>query len=275
MNNLILTTGITAVVLYLSAGGLLIRQLALSASGRGDQSHSIRNLALLATLIGVIAHAVLLYGRVFTPEGLDMGFFNALSLAGWLICALLVALALRQPVENLGIAILPFAALSLVLQLAAPEGTSRPVAADGPIQAHIVLSILAYGAFSIAALQAILLAVQDHQLHAHRPGGLTRALPPLRTMESLLFQMIAIGFAILSLALLSGVLFLEDIFAQHLVHKTVLSLAAWLVFAILLWGRFRFGWRGRTAIRWTLSGFAVLLLAYFGSKFVLELVLMR
>ena len=138
MNNLILTTGITAVVLYLSAGGLLIRQLALSASGRGDQSHSIRNLALLATLIGVIAHAVLLYGRVFTPEGLDMGFFNALSLAGWLICALLVALALRQPVENLGIAILPFAALSLVLQLAAPEGMSRPVAADGPIQAHIV-----------------------------------------------------------------------------------------------------------------------------------------
>ena len=94
-------------------------------------------------------------------------------------------------------------------------------------------------------------------------------------MESLLFQMIAIGFAILSLALLSGVLFLEDIFAQHLVHKTVLSLAAWLVFAVLLWGRFRFGWRGRTAIRWTLGGFAVLLLAYFGSKFVLELVLMR
>ena len=72
-----------------------------------------------------------------------------------------------------------------------------------------------------------------------------------------------------------GVLFLEDIFAQHLVHKTVLSLTAWLVFAVLLWGRFQFGWRGRTAIRWTLSGFAVLLLAYFGSKFVLELVLMR
>ena len=94
-------------------------------------------------------------------------------------------------------------------------------------------------------------------------------------MESLLFQMIAIGFAMLSLALLSGVLFLEDIFAQHLVHKTVLSLTAWLVFSVLLWGRFQFGWRGRTAIRWTLSGFAVLLLAYFGSKFVLELVLMR
>jgi ABC-type uncharacterized transport system permease subunit len=91
----------------------------------------------------------------------------------------------------------------------------------------------------------------------------------------LLFQMIAIGFVLLSLALLSGLLFLEDIFTQHLVHKTVLSSIAWAVFGILLWGRWRFGWRGRTAIRWTLSGFATLALAYFGSKLVLELLLKR
>ena len=87
--------------------------------------------------------------------------------------------------------------------------------------------------------------------------------------------MIGSGFALLSAGLLTGIFFLEDIFAQHLVHKTVLSIVAWLVFGILLWGRWRFGWRGRTAIRWTLSGFVVLLLAYFGSKFVLELILQR
>jgi ABC-type uncharacterized transport system permease subunit len=94
-------------------------------------------------------------------------------------------------------------------------------------------------------------------------------------MENLLFQMLTAGFILLSLSLFSGILFLEDLFAQHLAHKTVFSIIAWLVFGTLLWGRWRFGWRGRTAIRWTLSGFFFLMLAYFGSKLVLEIVLQR
>jgi ABC-type uncharacterized transport system permease subunit len=100
-------------------------------------------------------------------------------------------------------------------------------------------------------------------------------MPPLQTMEALLFQIIAVGELLLSVALLSGFVYLEDIFAQHLMHKTVLSIFAWLVFAVLLWGRWRLGWRGKLAIRWTLAGFVALMLAYFGSKFVLELVLQR
>jgi len=119
------------------------------------------------------------------------------------------------------------------------------------------------------------LAVQDHQIRNRHPGGLIRALPPLQVMESLLIQLIGVGFTLLSLALLTGFFFLEDIFAQHLVHKTVLSLAAWTVFATLLWGRWKFGWRGPTIIRWTLGGFMFLMLAYFGSKLVLELLLAR
>ena len=97
----------------------------------------------------------------------------------------------------------------------------------------------------------------------------------LQTMESLMFQMLAIGFTLLTLALVTGILFLEDIFAQHLVYKTFLSIAAWGIFSILLWGRWTFGWRGRKAIRWTLSGFGLLILAYFGSKLVLEIILDR
>ena len=100
-------------------------------------------------------------------------------------------------------------------------------------------------------------------------------LPPLQVQESLLFQLIGIGFFMLSLSLVSGVIFIDDIFAQHLVHKTALSLVAWVVFGVLLWGRWRHGWRGRTAIRWSLAGAVVLALAYFGSKLVLELVLGR
>ena len=138
---------------------------------------------------------------------------------------------------------------------------------------HILTSLLAYSILGLAALQSILLAIQDFHLRNRSPGGFIRALPPLQTMESLLFQMIGVGFVLLSLALLSGILFLEDIFAQHLVHKSTLSIAAWVVFALLLWGRWRFGWRSRVAIRWTLWGYVFLMLAYFGSKFVLELVL--
>ncbi len=135
--------------------------------------------------------------------------------------------------------------------------------------------MLAYSLLSIAAIQSIVLALQDRRLRHKHPGGLTGALPPLQVMESLLFQMIGLGFIFLSLSLLSGIVYLEDIFAQHLVHKTVLSIVAWAVFGVLLWGRWHSGWRGRTAIRWTLGGFVLLLLAYFGSKLVLELILGR
>jgi len=144
---------------------------------------------------------------------------------------------------------------------------------DSAMQAHVVLSLLAFSLLAIAAFQAALLAIQDHYLRLRRPGGFVRALPPLETMERLLFRIIALGFIFLTAALLLGWVALEDLFAQHLVHKTALSLVAWAVFGILLWGRWYFGWRGRTAVRWTTGGLTVLLLAYFGSKLVLELIL--
>jgi ABC-type uncharacterized transport system permease subunit len=145
--------------------------------------------------------------------------------------------------------------------------------ADWKIQLHIVLSLFSAGFLTLAAAQAVTLAVQDRLLHA--PGPLVDSLPALTTMEHLLFVMIGLGFSMLSLSLLSGLLFVDDLMAQHLAHKTVLSVAAWAVFGALLWGRWRRGWRGRTAIRWSLVGYAVLVLAYFGSKLVLEQILSR
>ncbi|MDQ3731070.1 MAG: cytochrome c biogenesis protein CcsA, partial [Pseudomonadota bacterium] len=178
-------------------------------------------------------------------------------------------------VETLAIMVLPVAAVTLALDQFMPNQPVIAAPAGSSLQIHILISLVAYSLLSIAALQALVLAVQDWQLHNHRPGGLIRALPPLQWMEDLLFQLIAVGFALLSVSLLTGFFFLEDIFAQHLVHKTVLSIVAWLVFAVLLFGRMRFGWRGRTAIKWTLSGILALMLAYFGSKLVLELILQR
>ena len=227
-------------------------------------------------LFAVLLHASILYHGVITPDGLNLGFFNATSLVAWLIALLLLLSSFNKPVENLGIVLLPVAAITVVLQFLFPSHHLLFIQQGNQgLDAHILISILAASLLSMAAVQAGLLAIQDLHLHEKHPGGFIRALPPLQTGEVLLFQMISLGFVLLSLALITGAIFIDNIFAQHLVHKSALSITAWIVFAILLWGRWRFGWRGRTAIRWTLSGFFVLMLAYFGSKLVLELILKR
>jgi ABC-type uncharacterized transport system permease subunit len=143
------------------------------------------------------------------------------------------------------------------------------------IAAHIALSTLAYALLTIAAALAVALALLDRRLHNRKPLGWLAILPSMDTLEAGMFQALSAGFAILTLALFSGFIFVEDLFAQHLIHKTVLACLSWVVFAILLLGRWRFGWRGRTALKWTLSGFTLLGLAYFGSKLVLETILGR
>ncbi|MCK5639654.1 MAG: cytochrome c biogenesis protein CcsA [Gammaproteobacteria bacterium] len=261
---------ITAIALYLLATSLLGLRLK-----KGLEASSIpKKLAIGLGLAAVVLHTQLLYGSLFTMGGMDLAFFNVLSLVSALIALLILITAINQPVENLGIAALPLAALGIILQQGLSTDTHNLVAINSTsVQIHILLSILSYSLLSIAAVQAVLLAIQDRHLRGRHPGGFIRALPPLETMESLLFQMIGIGYVTLSLALLVGITFLQDIFAQHLVHKTVLSIIAWTVFAILLRGRWKYGWRGRVAIRWTLIGFVFLMLAYFGSKLVLELIL--
>jgi ABC-type uncharacterized transport system permease subunit len=125
----------------------------------------------------------------------------------------------------------------------------------------------------LAALQAIVLAIQEKQLRQRHLSGIIRKLPPLQTMESTLFQLLTTGFILLAIGLITGLMFLEDMLAQQVAHKTILSFIAWLVFAGLLWGRWRYGWRGRTAIKWTITGFIFLALAFVGSKIILEYLL--
>jgi ABC-type uncharacterized transport system permease subunit len=183
--------------------------------------------------------------------------------------------SLDKPVEKLGIAVYPLAAILLGLDMVFPEKNHPLVTHNWEMSTHIFTSIIAFSLLNIAALQAILLAVQEQQLRRHKPKQLMLALPPLQAMETLLFQMIAAGLFFLTVSLLSGFVFIDDLFAQHLVHKTVLSIFAWFIFSALLIGRLRYGWRGKSAIKWTLIGFVLLLLAYFGSKLVLELILKK
>ena len=169
--------------------------------------------------------------------------------------------------------VFPLAALILILSLYFPSQEHISQAYDWQMNTHILSSILAFSLLSIAALQAIFLAIQEQQLRQHPPNKLILSLPSLQSMEILLFQLISTGIILLTLSLASGFFFIENLFAQHLVHKTILSILAWLIFSALLFGRVRYGWRGQTATQWTLIGFTFLLLAYFGSKMVLELIL--
>ena len=263
--------GLLAIFLYLFAGVLLLTRLMRGEPEVGCQ----RNQTMMIALAAVIIHGSILYPAIITATGLNIGIFYAASLVTLTTSLLLLLATLTEPVDNLGIPAFPAAALCIGLTMLFPQPHIISSITTWQLALHILASLLAYSILGLAVLQALLLAIQDQHLRNRNPGGFIRALPPLQTMESLLFQMIAAGFALLTLALISGTLFLEDMFAQHLAHKTILSCIAWVVFAILLWGRWRFGWRGRVAIRWTIGGFMFLMISYFGSKFVLELIIGR
>jgi ABC-type uncharacterized transport system permease subunit len=268
-------TSIFALVLYSVSGFLLARRLFHDRTKPEITGGLSKVQIIIIGLVAVAFHTVTLYHTLFVDGGLNIGFFNSLSLISWLIALLVLLAALSNPIESLGVFLLPLASIAISLEMIFPTQHTLPGTQALELKLHIMMSVLAYSLLSIAAVQSVLLAIQDKHLREKRPGGFIRSLPPLQTMETLLFQLIGLGLTILTLSLVSGVIYLEDMFAQHLVHKTILSMTAWVVFATLLWGRWKFGWRGRVAIRWTLTGFIVLLLAYMGSKWVTEIMLGR
>lgn len=226
--------------------------------------------------LGVVLHAIAVSHAMDSPAGWDGNFINMLSLAALLIIGTLVvtAVAWTRASEACVIAA-PGAAVCVALQWLAPVDPLVLGEISTTARLHIVSSLLAYSLLSIAAINALMLAVQDYAL---RHPGLVRRLdflPPLATIETIMFRLILGGWVLLTLSLASGLAFIDNLFAQHLAHKTALSLLSWLLFGLLLAGRWRLGWRGRQAVRWTLAAMAALALAYFGSKLVLELVLDR
>lgn len=238
-------------------------------------SHGRRVAGIALGFIAVALHGVLLRQTVFADSIPAFGVAAVASLIGWPMGVIALALAWLRP-RFAGLAAIIAAAAGLAAIAGADTGAAPTLQQqDWEIGAHIILSTIAYAVLSIAVVLAIALALLDRRLRSRRPLGSLAILPSMEALETGAFQALAAGFALLTLALFSGFIFVEDLLGQHLIHKTVLSCLAWLVFAILLFGRWRFGWRGRTATSWTLSGFALLALAYFGSKIVLETILGR
>lgn len=235
---------------------------------------SSRWLHLSPAIFAVTIHAFLL-NQVIYPvgESINLGFFIAFSLISWLVSIQILISCLYRPLESLGIIMFPVSGIASLLTMLSPAPQPVSGISNQFIQGHIMISVIAYSLIMLSALQAIALAYQDHAIRSHHPGGFIRFLPPLHDMETLLFQMLGFGFIFLTTSLLSGFFFVEDLFAQHLVHKTVLSIIAWIIMGTLLFGRYKFGWRGKIAIRWTLTAFVFIMLAYFGTKLVLEFIL--
>ena len=255
---------VVVTVLYCLSAFLIFRQLS-------DKSRQ-RWKPLAPALLAILVHAVVLNQTIYSPAGLNLGFFTAFSLICWLISIQILLSSIFHRVESLGIAVFPMSGLaSLISSMGYSEHLITTASAS--IQGHIMVSVIAYSLIMLGACHATLLAYQDHSIRSHHPGGFIRFLPPLHEMETLLFQFLSFGFIALSVSLITGFVFLEDIFAQRLVHKTVLSIVGWIILGTLLFGRVRFGWRGKKAIRWTLSSFGLLMLAFFGSKLVLEFLL--
>jgi ABC-type uncharacterized transport system permease subunit len=225
----------------------------------------------------VALHAFLLFRDVLGGDAFRFGFAHAMSMMALLALVFYGFESLIYPLEGMPALVLPPAALCVLMPAFFSGSEMTLQASSGAFLAHVGIAMGAYAFIAIAAVHAILMAIMERRLQSPGRRAPLAGLPPLLTMERLLFQMLGAGFLLLTLTLASGAIFSEEIFGRALRfdHKTIFGLIAWLIFAVLLLGRYAYGWRGRAALNGTFAGFAMLVLAYIGTRFVLEVVLSR
>jgi ABC-type uncharacterized transport system permease subunit len=261
----ILAIATSLFLLYAAGAWVMLRSVGKPA---------LEPVAWILSLAAIVAHSDALVYSMRTHGPFSIGLPEAISLLAWTLAVLACFISIERQNRVLGAILLASAALG-----AAATGTGRTyaetTAAGWQLTAHILLSMGAAALLFAAAVTALLLVFLDRRLRTRRIAHLPSVLPPLDALEKVMFRLIGTGFVLLTLSLFTGFVFVTNLFAQHLFQKTVLSLIAWIIFGVLLIGRIRFGWRGRSALGWTLSGFGMLALAYFGAKFVLEDVLGR
>jgi ABC-type uncharacterized transport system permease subunit len=228
-------------------------------------------------LVAIITHGAALHQALFPGDQMRFGFGVALSMMVWLAICFYWVEALYTPLDGLHAVAMPAGVVASLLPLAFPGEHVLANAASPAFRAHFIIAMLAYSLFTLAALHALLMSVASRQLHNARFSRVLSSLPPLLTLEALLFRLVGIAFVLLTLTLVTGVLFSESLFGRafRVDHKTIFAVISWLLFGALLLGRRVWGWRGRLALRWTLAGFVALMLAYVGSRFVIEVVLQR
>lgn len=276
------------ILLYLAAAGLyavlavyfwrtrwMVAPATRGQSGAGG--HGLSNAERAGIFAALLLHLWLLDSAIFFDGGMHFGFGLAISSMVWLAAAIYWGESFFHHVDGMQALVLPLAAVGVMLPAFFP-GAHLLVNNDSLMfRAHFIVAMLAYSLFTIAALHATVMAVLERRLHSGELNGSMASLPPLLSMERLLFRIIWIGFLLLTVTVGSGILFSETLFGKPLEinYKTVFALMSWGIFAALLLGRHFYGWRGRSALRWTMAGFVALLLAYVGTRFVLEVILGR
>lgn len=268
----ILAYGLNA-ILYAGLGAVLARGL-WRTEPTNPAGFAWTRYALLAP---VLLQAFLLYQSMFAGDYMFMGTGNAVSCIVWLSVVIYWVGSFFYRLEGLQALVVPIAAVAAILPPLLPAHGPLTNATLMAFRVHLALSILAHSFFTIASLHVLLMAVVERNLHRGATPALLRSMPPLLTLEKMLFRIIFVGFLLLTASLGTGMFFAEELFghALQINHKTVFGVLSWLIFGALLAGRSLWGWRGRTAMRWTLAGFLMLVLAYVGSKFVLETLLGR
>ncbi len=271
---------------WLPSALYLLLLVFLSSRPKGRiESSAFTSLVQVAIFVILVVHGIQLHDSVFMPEGFVFGFAQDLSLIAWVGLAFYWFQSWFLPISSLRWLVLFFALICSALPAIFSGTLISPTAVSDPwFKGHFIVATVSVGLLSLAAMHAMLMSVQDRALHRQlaiipnsRVAHWLEDLPPLMTMESLLFNLLYVGFALLSLTVFSGLLFSQALFGKPLVfdHKTIFALISWFLFASLLVARWRVGLRGRAAIRWVLSAYTALLLAYVGSRFVLEVILQR
>ena len=256
---------ITLLALYLASAWIMLRSVSNPKLGP---------VAWAVTLIAILLHTDAIVRMMRSIGPFSIGLLEATSMLCWTLAVVACFIAVEKRNRALGAILLGLSALGAAFT-GSGHAYVKETVPGWPLSAHILLSMAAAAPLAAAAVTALVLVFLDHRLRTHRIADLPAVLPPLDALERVMFRLIGTGFALLTLALLTGFIFVTNLHSQHLEHKTILSCVAWVLFGVLLAGRVRYGWRGRSAVRWTLSGFGFLVLAYFGSKFVLEYLLGR
>ena len=227
--------------------------------------------------LALTIHAAGLYTALFSDVGMRFSFSFALSLMMWLAVLIYWLESFMARMEGMQPMVLPLAAICTILPVFFPNVHVVANAQATGFKLHFLAAMLAYSLLTLSALHAIFMGFTESALHKRTVKRSLNSLPPLLAMESLLFRMLLVGFILLTLTVGSGVLISEVLFGMPLAidHKTLFAFASWGIFATLLVGRHAWGWRGKRALRWTLAGFALLILAYVGSRFVAEVILGR
>jgi len=253
-------SALLASLLYLYASSIIWKKI------QTQETTDIRPKVIKIAFAAVLIHAYALSTTLFGDQSINFNMGNGLSLVALLGGTILLITCINKSTETLGIFIYPLSALTTLLPQAFDVSTPLPP----ELGAHVLISIAAYSIMGIATAQAILYGVQEQRFRTKKLTTLMKALPPLQVMENTLIQLVMIGFIFLSFALTSGVFFIEDIFAQHLIHKTFFAILSWFAYGIFLFGHFQYGWRGQKAARYTIWAYFLLILSFIGTQVILS-----